>query len=189
MIALSIGIMQTPDTGYSRDTVAQFGIWAADNGCYSAKWKPERWQRFLKTWADMPGCMFAVVPDVVGNAAATRARWDQWAPFVRSLGYSTAYVLQDGETGSTIPDDADWLFIGGSTDYKLSQAVAAICAATTKPVHMGRVNTIRRARYAAAIGCHSADGTLLAFGADANIRRAAAMVNASQQTAMLTALT
>jgi hypothetical protein len=36
-------------------------------------------------------------------------------------------------------------------------------------VHMGRINTHRRPRYAAAIGCHSADGTYLAYGPDKNL--------------------
>jgi hypothetical protein len=38
-----------------------------------------------------------------------------------------------------------------------------------KWVHMGRVNSLRRLRYAAAIGCDSADGTYLAFGPDTNL--------------------
>lgn len=166
---MGIGIMKTPDTGYSREVVGSFPCWAADNGCFSAKWDPDRWLAFLTGWADLPGCLFAVVPDVVADAAATRARWDEWAPIVRSLGYRTAYVLQDGEDGTTIPADADWLFIGGSTDYKLSETVARIVAGTDLPVHMGRVNSVRRMRTAATFGCASADGTLLAYGAESNI--------------------
>lgn len=40
-----------------------------------------------------------------------------------------------------------------------------------KWVHMGRVNSLKRLRYAAAIGCDSADGTFVAFGPDANLPR------------------
>lgn len=36
-------------------------------------------------------------------------------------------------------------------------------------MHMGRVNSERRLRYADAIGCDSADGTYLAFGPDVNL--------------------
>lgn len=36
---------------------------------------------------------------------------------------------------------------------------------------MGRVNSLRRLRHAAAIGCDSADGTYLAFGPDRNLPR------------------
>lgn len=38
-----------------------------------------------------------------------------------------------------------------------------------KNVHMGRVNSFRRLRYAHAIGCDTADGTFLAFGPDQNL--------------------
>ena len=38
-----------------------------------------------------------------------------------------------------------------------------------KQVHMGRVNSARRYRYAEAIGCDSADGTYIAFGPDVNL--------------------
>jgi hypothetical protein len=34
---------------------------------------------------------------------------------------------------------------------------------------MGRVNSRRRLRIAAQMGCHSADGTFLAFGPDRNL--------------------
>ena len=41
--------------------------------------------------------------------------------------------------------------------------------ARLKWVHMGRVNSLRRLRYASAIGCDSADGTYLRFGPDVNL--------------------
>jgi hypothetical protein len=171
MRAMNIGVMQTPDTGYSPETVGSFPCWAADNGCFSARWQAPKWLAFLESFTHVPNCLFAVVPDIVGDAEATRARWDEWAPTVRALGYPVAYVLQDGEDGRTIPTDADWLFIGGSTAYKLSDQVRRIVAATDLPVHMGRVNSGRRLQLCAAWGVESADGTFLAFGADRNIGR------------------
>ncbi len=36
-------------------------------------------------------------------------------------------------------------------------------------VHCGRVNSLKRLRYAASIGCQSADGTFLAYGPDRNL--------------------
>ena len=38
-----------------------------------------------------------------------------------------------------------------------------------KHVHMGRVNSLTRLRYADHIGCDSADGTYLVFGPDVNL--------------------
>ncbi|MGH3863561.1 hypothetical protein, partial [Actinokineospora sp.] len=40
-----------------------------------------------------------------------------------------------------------------------------------KRVHMGRVNSGRRWTYAEHLGCHSADGTFLAFAPDTNLQR------------------
>lgn len=40
-----------------------------------------------------------------------------------------------------------------------------------KHVHMGRVNSLRRLRFARDIGCDSVDGTFLGFGPDVNIVR------------------
>lgn len=181
MRAMGVGIMRTPEMGNSLEVVASFPCWAADNGCFSAKWEQARWLAFLTKFAAVPNCLFAVCPDVVGDAVATRSRWDEWAPIVRALGYPVAYVLQDGEDGSTIPADADWLFIGGSTEYKLSETVARIVATTSLPVHMGRVNSIRRLGLAARFGCASADGTLLAYGAESNIGVLEAAIRTARQ--------
>jgi len=63
----------------------------------------------------------------------------------------------------------DVFFIGGTTGWKLGPATARLAAqarALGKPVHMGRVSSLKRIRYAAHIGCASADGTFLRFGAD-----------------------
>jgi hypothetical protein len=66
----------------------------------------------------------------------------------------------------------DVLFLGGSTAWKLGPAARRLTAeakARGKRVHMGRVNSLRRLRYADATGCDSADGTFLAFGPDVNL--------------------
>lgn len=64
------------------------------------------------------------------------------------------------------------LFVGGSTAWKLGGAARSIirqAKALGKHVHMGRVNSERRYRYALAIGCDSCDGTYLTFGPDINL--------------------
>jgi hypothetical protein len=56
----------------------------------------------------------------------------------------------------------DALFVGGSTQWKLGPSAEALVAeakARGKWVHMSRVNSARRIRYAASIGCDSIDGT------------------------------
>jgi hypothetical protein len=62
--------------------------------------------------------------------------------------------------------------LGGTTTWKLSTAAARLTAQARRHglwVHMGRINSRRRLRHAAAIGCHSADGTYLAYGPDKNL--------------------
>lgn len=140
--------------------------WAADNGRYSA---PENYSdaKFLAWLAAMPveSCLFATAPDVVGDAAATLALSGPMFAPIRMLGYPVALVAQDGLEDLAVPwDDFDVLFIGGSTAWKLGPAAADIAGEARrrgKWVHMGRVNSLRRMRYAESIGCDSADGTVL----------------------------
>lgn len=112
--------------------------------------------------AGTPGCLFAVVPDVVGDSEATDARWSEWAPLVKSLGYRPAYVTQNGCTA--IPEDAGAVFTGGDDAWKLgAQAQALVADARSRGLwcHMGRVNSLKRLRFAAFHGYHSVDGTFL----------------------------
>jgi hypothetical protein len=150
--------------------------WAADSGCYSratyvgdaaylawlARMAPERGR-----------CLFATVPDVVGDHAATLAAWPALAPAVAALGYRPAFVAQDGATAAGVPwDELGALFVGGSTGWKLSEAAYSLGAearARGVHLHVGRVNSERRLRAWAAAGADSCDGTLLAFGPDRNL--------------------
>jgi hypothetical protein len=149
-----------------------------------------RWLAYLDARQDTPGCLFAVVPDVVGDAERTRARWDQWAPIVRNRGFRPAYVLQDGETGDTVPwRELSAVFIGGTTKYKLGPIAHQLTLEAKERgvhVHMGRVNSLRRLRVAAAWGCDTVDGTFLAFGPDVNTPRLCSMLRALDAGTQLT---
>jgi hypothetical protein len=147
--------------------------WAADNGCFGGRWDPDRWVRWLDA-QPREHCLFAVVPDVVADAAATRARFDRWAPLVAQLGYPVAYALQDGETVDAVPWAAlDAVFVGGSTVWKLSEVAHALAVAARARglwVHVGRVNSRRRFR-AWSADADSCDGSLLAYGPATNLGR------------------
>lgn len=146
--------------------------WCADNGCFSDAFNEDKWWAWLQK-QDPADCLFAVAPDVVGDAAATLLRSAPWLPRIRALGFPAAFVAQDGLEKLTVPwDDFDVLFIGGTTGWKLgphARALVAEAKARGKWVHMGRVNSQRRYSYARHIGCDSADGTYLAFGPDVNL--------------------
>ena len=166
-----IGQLTTPDVGHRLEP----GVpWAADNGCFSSKWRPDKWLSFLDRHAGLPDCLFAVVPDVVGNHQATVERFHEWAPVVRERGYPLAFVGQNGATIDSTPwDEFDAWFAGGDTEWKLGAAweIHAEAKRRGKWTHMGRVNSERRLRAAAAGGYNSADGTYLAFAPNYNLTR------------------
>lgn len=150
--------------------------WCADNGCYGKGYPgDDKWLAWLDTYTaeQRERCLFATAPDVVGDAVATLARSAVWLPRIRALGYPAALVAQNGLESLDVPwDTFDVLFIGGDTAWKLgpdARVLVAEAKARGKWVHMGRVNSERRMRYADAIGCDSADGTYLAFGPDINL--------------------
>ncbi len=146
----------------ARDT-AEAGIpWAADNGCYQGLDAP-LYRAMLATIAGLPGCLFVVVPDVVSNSRATGELWREWAPEVAAAGHPLALVAQDGLRSADVPwDELGALFVGGSTEFKLSLAAADLVAEANERglhTHMGRVNGARRLNYARLIGCDSVDGS------------------------------
>lgn len=171
---LNLGAISTPKQG----NVIPDTPWCADNGCFSANTKVpfdiHRWFDWLtKKRPRASSCLFATAPDVVGDAVATLKRSRPWLPMIRQLGFPAALVAQDGLENLEVPwDEFDCLFIGGTTDWKLSEhAMLLIKEARDrgKWVHMGRVNSYKRYRIARLAGCHSVDGTYLAFGPDVNL--------------------
>ena len=141
-------------------------VWGMDNDCFRG-FNRDNYLATLKRWQGRRGCLFVTVPDVVGNAAATMQRFTLWRPAVSYYGYPVALVAQDGLQNMTI----QWckfeaLFIGGTTEWKLSQATAELVREAKrrgKWIHMGRVNSNNRLQYARAIGCDSVDGSSYAI--------------------------
>lgn len=164
-----LGQMVTPNSGNRLEPGVD---WALDNGCFNAKWRHADWIATLERYVNAPRCLFAVVPDEVGNAERTDEMWVEHVDTVRSFGYRPAYVTQNGCTG--IPDDAEAVFAGGDDAWKLGDDNAALVAEAKRRglwAHMGRVNSLRRLRFAAFHGYDSVDGTFLAFGPDVNLPR------------------
>lgn len=185
-----IGLIDTPKQGNGRPAGVR---WCADNGCFSDQWEPGEWWRFLEAnAADAATCLFATAPDVVGDSLATEARSRPWLARIRDLGYPVAYVAQNGMEFSTwdLWDEIDCLFIGGTTDWKLGpQAcnLAAVASSMGKWIHVGRVNSEKRFRYAQAIRADSCDGTYLTYGPGKNLTNVLAWARSSGQSALLDA--
>jgi len=165
-----LGQMVTPAEGKMPLPGVTF---AADNGCFGKGYPgDERWLAWLDR-QPRTSCIFAVAPDVIGDAVATAARSGPYLPTIRSMGFPAAYVAQDGQERFSPPwDEFDVLFIGGTTSWKLdiqARRLTTQAIRRGKHVHMGRVNSLRRHRYADAIGCKSVDGTYLIWGPDVNL--------------------
>lgn len=183
MHAQTIGYIDTPLQGNKRPAGV---VWCADNGCFSDKWDQEKWWTWLDANAHAAeSCLFAVAPDVVGDAWRSHIKSLPWLAKIKALGYPVAYVLQDNAEKHPIPwHDFDVAFVGGTTEWKLGPAARELVAEAKrrgKHVHMGRVNSQRRFEYARAIGCDSADGTFLTFGPDTNLPRLLAWMRNGEQ--------
>ncbi|MGO8906753.1 MAG: hypothetical protein ACLQMH_14210 [Solirubrobacteraceae bacterium] len=162
----NLGRLVTPRHFCSLNEHAEWP-WAADNDCFQAL-DPDAYSAMLDALVGMPGrCLFVTVPDIVANADATARLFEVWWRALARRGLPSALVAQDGLEhlerwlSMTWPR-IDALFIGGSTDWKLGPSAEALVAEAKsrgKWAHMGRVNSARRIRYAASIGCDSVDGT------------------------------
>lgn len=173
--AMATGLLDCIETPKQRNRPVADATWCADNGCFGKGYPgDDKWFAWLRNNVDRAStCLFAVAPDVVGDAVATLARSVPWLARIRALGYPAALVAQNGLEDLEVPwDDFDVLFIGGDTEWKLGPHARALTAEAKrrgKWVHMGRVNSEKRLRYADAIGCDSADGTYIAFGPNKNL--------------------
>lgn len=172
---LPLGIINTPNIGYSPAALSSYRWLAYDNGCFS-QGAAFKMTDFLAWLAAQPRdrVLFVVAPDVPMNAEATLAKFWEGSVAIRRLGFPVALAAQNGLEDRAIPWALfDCLFIGGDTEWKLGKASAEIAQQARwagKWVHMGRVNSRKRLHRAAAMGCHSADGTFLRWP-DANLNR------------------
>lgn len=167
-----IGQIVTPAAG---NTITEGADWCADNAVFSDQYPGD--DAYLAWLADREGaagrCVFAVAPDVVCDAVATLDRSAPMLDRIRKAGYPVALAMQNGIERLAVPwADFDVAFLGGDTEWKLgphARRLTVEARAHGKGVHMGRANSRRRLRIAAQMGCHSADGTYLAYGPDKNL--------------------
>jgi hypothetical protein len=172
-----LGCILTPAQG---NRLPSGAVWIADNGCgpgsdgqpgsgYPGDRGYLLWLSRLSARARRR-CLFAVAPDVLCDAQATLERSERFTVPLRASGLPVALVAQNGLEHLDVPWAwFDILFIGGDTAWKLGAGARSLIAeakARGKRVHMGRVNSLRRLRYADATGCDSADGTIIARAPD-----------------------
>lgn len=164
-----LGWLNTPRASMSFDTLKDSGLpIGVDNSAFT-NFDEDRYVRMIQRI----NCHveWVTLPDVVSDAQKTTELFFEWQKRLifmdKSVHWSEmfgfAYVGQDGCEDIDIPwDSFACFFIGGSTEWKLSQTTADIVREAQrrgKCVHMGRVNSQKRLRYAYWLGVDSVDGT------------------------------
>lgn len=157
-----LGHLDTPDTGNSVRTICAAGLpIALDNSCF-LHYRPGH---IVRLWGAYHGVdvLWAALPDVVADAAATMALYASWRPVLAALNIPAALVAQDGLERMAVPwDGIRCLFIGGSTEWKEGPhafGLAREAKRRGKWVHVGRVNSQDREAVCWKMGADSFDGT------------------------------
>lgn len=149
----------TPLTGFNPQYPEE--RFAIDNGAF-AKLDPNAFRAILARENKRRNlCRFVAVPDVVASGRRTLELFKHWQH--KLTGWPLALVAQDGIENLDIPwSEIAAIFIGGSTEFKLSKSAKDVVKAALgmeKWVHAGRVNTPARFEYFEEMGAHSIDGT------------------------------
>jgi hypothetical protein len=146
--------------------------YALDNGAFAAwspktntwdesKWSFTAWQHLL-FWAQTneQKPLWAIVPDVPGNACATYQRWQEFAGIVKRSGFPLALAVQNGMTPNMVRQlspEPDVICVGGTTEWKW--ATVEQWAAEFERVHVLRCNSPGKLEYLESLGIESCDGT------------------------------
>lgn len=119
----------------------------------------DAWMRFLdKVSSTGRNPIWALVPDVVGDARRTREQWFIYSHYIKDRRWKTALAVQDGMNFEDVKAcNPDLIFVGGTTQWKWSTA-HEWCFQSRRPVHIGRVRS-RRLLYCQQIGAESCDGS------------------------------
>lgn len=156
----SVGVLLQPG-GRTRVELLRDRPWAVDNGGYGG-FDEAAFVRRLNQLPDPRGCLFVVSPDVVSDWPATLQNFRFWNGRLRRMGWPVAIAAQDGARARSVPwASIDAIFIGGSTEWKLSRdadSILGYAAAMGKWRHVGRVNSRRRMRHFFG-RCDSIDGS------------------------------
>ena len=141
------GVLTTPGHRGVLSAITDGCTWAADNQAFMQGFNPDvffPWLEKMQPYRDT--CLFVACPDVMGDCVETHKLWEHWQPQFGD--WPLAYVGQDGETN--IPSSASALFVGGTTEWKMSEAAASLIRLATRRelhVHIGRVNWGKRYRH------------------------------------------
>lgn len=153
---------------YALDNGA-FSCWDQENNTFDFEaWAQTqaRWSQLLFWATSVPQRpMWAIVPDVPGNAEATMRQWKLYAPLVKESGIPLAIAVQDGMTIDDVLclyPHADVVCVGGTTEWKW--ATAEQWCKDFARVHVLRCNSADKLYELEEWGCESTDGSGWAKG-------------------------
>ena len=159
-------------------------VWCGDNEIFTGKYRFWRFYRWL--WRKRPHrrtCIFINAPDwleILPDKTVRGSAWRTWLRYlchfwlIRTLGFPVAYVAQDGSEHWPFPPFCNAVFIGGSTEWKMSPAADQVIYQAKKHglwVHVGRVNSQSRIRHFKLVGVDSVDGTSPTYAPDRDFWR------------------
>lgn len=157
-----LGYLNTPRIACAFERITRYELpIALDNGAFS-NFQPKKYRSIIQRIHNQQVKIeWITVPDKVGDCTTTLSLFQTWQPELADL--PLAYVGQDGCEDQDIPWTAFvCLFIGGTTKWKLSTAACSVMAEAKrrgKTLHLGRVNSLKRIRFAYANHCDSFDGS------------------------------
>lgn len=139
--------------------------YAIDNGAWSQHGDVNDFRKF-HTLVESLGvdAEFVVAPDIVAGGGASLKRSLEHLPVLLIKTKLVLIPVQDGlelQDLSNIVSARIGIFLGGTTEYKLSRMRdwGAFCKAKGVYYHVGRVNSGRRIKMCYYAGAHSFDGT------------------------------
>ncbi len=178
-----LGVLHTPQNG---NRLCSLPLpWACDNSAFSNPDDDKFWRLCANAWGveTYHPPLWVAVPDIVGDHSETRRLFGIWRHYwleeIGRIPFPLAFVLQNGCTVDEVPwDDIAAVFVGGDNEFKLRQSAGLIDAAKArgKMVHIGRVNTHRRLRYAYDLGADTVDGTNYSMFSETHLPGALAFV-------------
>lgn len=141
--------------------------YALDNGAWTAHQIGETFDAPAFTRAIDKlgaGADFIVVPDIVEGGLPSLDFSMAWIDELMTVGPRLLIAVQDGMTPrhlTGVVSDKVGIFVGGSTDWKLSTLMSWGRFARSQGLylHVGRVNTCRRIAHCAASSADSFDGS------------------------------
>jgi len=141
---VEINQLRTPLTGYKSGDIE----YILDNGAFS-NFNETRFSNMVDYSKDDLYCKFIVLPDVVSNAKKTFEQFYEYKNKLKIVSNKCAFVIQDGINQDLMPsfDEFGCLFVGGSTEFKMSKKAFQLANLAKKNgiwVHVGRVNTPKR---------------------------------------------